>query len=306
MALGLSDVAAGSRTQAVTARLVLVLPGYERFVRGVDAITHVAVEHFPDRELHVEVPPEAGGRSCVIVGSVSPPAGNVERLTLVAHALHRAGAARITALLPYLAYARQDRADATQSLGLAWVGGLLRASGVDEVVCVDVHSEAAGEVLGLPVTSLSPATLLADALPPPWREDVTFVAPDEGAIGRCAAIAQAAGGRGPVVWVRKRRTRAGVEHLGIVGTSGARALVVDDILATGGTLVSCCRHLREEGVAQIGVVVTHGLFAGERWRVLPDEGMERIWVTDTVPARSRPADVEVVPVAPLLAPVLTN
>ena len=148
--------------------------------------------------------------------------------------------------------------------------------------------------------------LLAAALPRSWREGVTFVAPDEGAIARCAAIAEAAGADEPIVWVRKRRTPTGLEHLGIVGSPGQRALVVDDILDTGGTLVSCCRQLRDAGVEEIGVIATHGLFTGERWRVLPHEGVQRLWITDTVLSRRRPPDVEVVPVAPLLAPVLTG
>ena len=114
-------------------------------------------------------------------------------------------------------------------------------------------------------------------------------------------------GRGvdrPVVWARKRRTPSGVEHLGLVGSPGARAVVVDDILDTGATLVSCCRQLRDAGVEQIGVIATHGLFTGERWRALLSEGVQQIWITDTVLSRRRPPEAQVVPVAPLLAPVL--
>jgi len=264
------------------------------------------VARFANGEWHAEVRAPIDGRRCVVVGSISPPAGNIERVTLLAHALRRAGAGHITALLPYLAYARQDRAAPTQSLGLAWVGELLRASGVDEVACVDVHSDLAVEVLGLPVTSLSPAPLLMSALPPSWRDGVTFVAPDEGAISRCSAIARAAGARSPVVWLRKRRAPTGVEHLGIVGEPGRRALVVDDILDTGNTLASCCRHLRAGGVEQVGVIATHALFTGERSRALLDGAVQRLWITDTVLSRCRPRDAQVVPVAELLAPVLTG
>jgi ribose-phosphate pyrophosphokinase len=83
---------------------------------------------------------------------------------------------------------------------------------------------------------------------------------------------------------RKRRTPTGVEHLGLVGSPGSRALIVDDILDTGDTLVSCCRQLRDAGVKQLGVIATHGLFTGERWRALCSEQRVReIWITDTVP-----------------------
>jgi len=295
-----------ARPRRVAIVPVVVMPGCERFVSGLgrESFTRAAVGRFPNGELFTEVPACVERRRCVVVGSISPPAGNLERLTLVAHTLRRAGAARVAALLPYLAYARQDRAARSQSLGLRWAGELLRASGVDEVLCVDVHSKRAAEVLGLMVTSLSPAELLASALPRPWRSEVTFVAPDEGAVDRCSAVARAAGVDRPLVWARKRRTPTGVEHLGLVGSPGSRAVVVDDILDTGDTLVSCCRQLREVGVAHVGVVATHGLFTGERWRALLAEGVRGIWITDTVLSRRRPTQAHVVAIAPLLAPVL--
>ena len=109
--------------------------------------------------------------------------------------------------------------------------------------------------------------------------DTTFVAPDEGAIDRASAVAHAVGVDRPVVWARKRRTPAGVEHLRLVGTPGRRAVVVDDILDTGDTLVSCCRQLREAGVRRIGVIATHGLFTGDRWRVLLAGGVPETWIT---------------------------
>jgi ribose-phosphate pyrophosphokinase len=281
--------------------------GCERFVSGVSkgSVTRTTVRRFANGEFHVEVQERVAAHRCVIVGSISPPPGNVERLTLVSHALRRAGAKRISAMLPYLAYARQDRAARTESLGLAWVGELLRASGIAEVASVDVHSEQAAELLGLPLTSLSPAGLLAGALPEAWRSGVmTFVAPDEGAIGRCSAVARAASVDRPVVWTRKRRTATGVEHLGLVGTPGPRAVVVDDILDTGDTLVSCCRQLRAAGTTSIGVIATHGLFTGDRWHALLAEGVREIWITDTVLSRRRPTQAHVVPVSPLLAPLL--
>lgn len=296
----------GGPRGTAAAPTVVVMLGYERFVSalGGRSCARGAVLRFPNGELYAVVPDGVEGRSCVVAGSISPPAGNLERLTLVVHALRRAGAGRVTALLPYLAYARQDRAARTQSLGLAWVGELLGASGVDEVVCVDVHSEQATDALGLTLTSLSASEVLAAALPEAWRSEVTFVAPDEGAVDRCVAVARAAGVDRPVVWARKRRTRSGVEHLGLVGSPGRRAVVVDDILDTGDTLVSCCRALRENGVTQIAVLATHGLFTGDRWRVLLIDGVQEMWITDTVLSRRRPRQAHVVPVAPLLAPLL--
>ncbi|MGZ4306962.1 MAG: ribose-phosphate diphosphokinase [Solirubrobacteraceae bacterium] len=295
------------QTSAAPGPITLVTRGYARFASGPsDSLARVSVGRFPNGELRAEVPACVEGRRCVLIGSISPPAGNLERLTIVAHALRRAGAVHVTALLPYLAYARQDRGRCTESLGLAWVGGLLRASGVDEIVCVDIHSADASGVLGLPVRSLSPAGLLVAALPQSLREAVTFVAPDEGAIDRCSALAQAAGVERPIVWARKRRTSTGVEHLGLIGSPARQAVIVDDILDTGGTLMSCCEQLRAAGVKQTGVIVTHGLFTGKGWRTLLAEGCRPIWITDTVLSRRRPAETIVVPVASLVAPVLSG
>jgi len=300
------DAGTARRRGAAVAPFLAVLPGCERFVSGVprESLAKVVVKRFPNGELHLEVPDRVRQRPCVIVGSISPPAGNLARVTLVAHALRRAGAERITAVLPYLAYARQDRAGRDESLGLAWVGELLRASGISEVVCVDVHSDEATDVLGLPVMSLSPAGLLADALTASCGPGTTFVAPDEGAIDRASAVAHAVGVDRPVVWARKRRTPAGVEHLGLVGTPGDRAIIVDDILDTGDTLVSCCGQLRQAGVSWIGVIATHGLFTGDRWRALLADGVQEIWITDGVLSRRRPPQAHVVTIAPLLAAVL--
>ena len=293
------------RQAASTAPIVVVMPGCERFVyEHGGSPARARISRFANGELRMRVSRPVEGRRCVVVGSLSPPAGNLERLTLVTHALRRAGASRVTALLPYLAYARQDRAARTESLGLAWVGGLLRASGVNEVVCVDVHSRRAAEVLGLGLASLSPAKLIASALPTAWRSQVSFVAPDRGAVDRTVSVARAVGADPSVVWARKRRTATGVEHLGFVGSPKNRAVIVDDILDTGDTLVSCCRALRGDGVAEIAVIATHGLFTGTRWEALLAEGVREMWVTDTVLARHRPRQAHIVSVAPLLASVL--
>jgi len=289
------------------AALVFIMRGCARFTAASEPrYARATLRRFTNGELHARLATPVEGRHCIAVGTISPPTSNVAWLTLLAHTLRRAGARRITALLPYLAYARQDRAPPTESLGLAWVGELLRASGIDDVTCVDVHSDAAHSVLGLPLTSLSPAALLAGALPAAWREQVTFVAPDEGAIDRCTAVAMIVDADRPIVWMRKRRTPTGVEHLGCVGTPTRRVVIVDDILDTGETLLSCCRELRALGVEEIGVVATHGLFTGERWRGLFLEGVTRLWITDSALSRRRPPEAELVPVAPLLATMLTG
>ena len=288
--------------------LVFALPRYRRLVASIPGIDRgtAAVERFPNRELHARITAPVRGRDCIVVGSISPPEARLARLTLLIHTLRRGGARSVTAVLPYLAYARQDRADAGESLGLAWAGALLAAAGTDAVVTVDVHSRAAYTLVGVPVTSLPAIAVLAAALPPEWTgPDVTFVAPDEGARERCQALADAAANPRPIAVVAKRRSAAGVIHTELMGAVSRRVVLVDDILDTGATLISCCRWLAREGVAEAAVVVTHGVLTGDAWRALPSVGVRRLWMTDTIPGRGRRAPhAGIVPIAPLLAPLL--
>jgi ribose-phosphate pyrophosphokinase len=286
--------------------VVFALRGYGRFA-GAGVETGMCVlARFPNRELIARLATPVTGRRCIVIGSLAPPEAQLAQLTLLVHTLRRAGARSVTALLPYLAYARQDVAAAGESLGLAWIGQLLRGAGVDDVVTADVHSARAEELIGLPLLSLSPATLLAEHLPDAWRNEATFVAPDEGAIERCAATVAAAGRPGSIAHLVKHRDARGVAHRSLHGDVGERALIVDDILDTGGTVVSCCRMLRSNGVRHIGLVVTHGLFTGEAARAIGESGVEELWTTDSLCGPRVPRSAKVVALRPVLAPVLTG
>ena len=192
---------------------------------------------------------------------------------LLAHTLRREGARRVIALLPYLGYARQDRADPGQSLGAAWVGDLLGAAGVDEVLTVNVHSRQAAACFPMPLRSLPSAPLFAKVLARSGAHDLTVVAPDEGALDRSRELLEAAGIDRPLAYLRKHRGVDGVAHSAVVGAITRRVVIVDDILDSGGTLISACGELRRAGAQEITVFVTHGLFSGERWRELQTLGV---------------------------------
>lgn len=261
---------------------------------------------FSDGELWLELDDPAEGRDCVVLGSLAPPDEQTLSTLLLAHTLRRAGARRVLVLAPYLGYARQDSAQPGHSLGAAWAGALLQAAGVEEVITVDVHSSAAKACFPVPLTSLSPAHLFAAELRRGSLEGLTVVAPDEGAVDRCAGVAAAAGIQAPVAYLHKQRTAAGVVHHACVGEVGSRVVLVDDILDTGGTLLSACTELRRAGAREISVMVTHATLSGERWRELPAAGVRRIHVTDSVPGvRERGRGVlEVLDIAPLLMKAL--
>lgn len=261
---------------------------------------------YPDGELWVELDGSVAGEECTVLGSLAPPDGQMLATLLLADTLKREGARRVVALLPYLGYARQDRAQPSRSSGAAWAGALLAAVGVDRVVTVDIHSSAAQACFPVPVISLSPAPLFAAELRRGSLANLTVVAPDEGAIERCQAVADAAGLTAPVAHLRKHRTTEDVVHTELVGDVGPRALIVDDILDTGGTLLSACAQLRRAGVEEISIMATHGTLSGERWRDLSAAGVKRIQLTDTIPdVRTRAGDgVEVLSVTPVLMDAL--
>jgi ribose-phosphate pyrophosphokinase len=261
-----------------------------------------SIDRFPNQEVHAVIQTNVASEECIILGTIAPPDEQLLSTLLLSHTLKKEGARKITALLPYLAYARDDKQKVGQSLATAWVGALLQASGVDEVITVDVHSTTAQRLFPMPLVSLSPADLFAQEMKRLSLLNATIVAPDEGARERCQAVARAAGMAEEVVVFEKRRTREGVVHVNISGNVGPQAVIVDDILDTGGTLVSCCEQLQQRDVRDITILVTHGLFTGVLWQKLWSLRVNRIYCTDTVPlAKERPFEnIHTLSVLPLL------
>jgi ribose-phosphate pyrophosphokinase len=291
--------------------LLFALPHHEALAAAIACATgiergRVAVGRFANGELRVTSETPCADRRCVLLGASAPPDGDLLVTSLLAHTLGKDGAREVLAVIPYLGYARQDRAELGKSLGVAWVGRVLAGVGVAGAVSVDVHSARAVQLFGVRLRSLSAAAIFADALRALALEDATVVAPDEGARERADAVRVALGIDRPVVSFVKRRAETGIRHIAVQGQVGRSAIVVDDILDTGGTLVSACERLREAGTRTIVVAVTHGLFTGTAWERLWDLGVDRIYCTDTTP-RARIGDdrVCVLSIAPVLAGYLS-
>ena len=241
------------------------------------------IARYDNQELHAAVPDAVAGEHCLILGSIAPPDQQMLSLLLLAHTLKQGGASQISAILPYLAYARQDKVKAGESLATAWAGSLLAASGLDRILTIDAHSERDKKLFPVPLLSLSPAKLFATAIDKDGLMDATIVAADEGAIARCKAVKEAAHlPCGDVPYFEKKRTAQGVVHSGLIGEVGSRVIFVDDMLDTGGTLISACRKLVDANVEEIYVFVTHGLFTGTRWKDLWSLRVKHIFCTDTV------------------------
>ena len=298
-----------SRLVATRSTMVLyALPVHRRLADALQELTGIeqggsVISRFSNGELHVELDAAPARRDCIVLGAVAPPDEHLLSTLLLSHTLKKEGARRITALLPYLGYARHDRAEPRKSRAAAWLGKILSASGVSAVVAIDVHSSLIHGLFPIPVLSVSPAPLFAAEIGKLSLTDPVIVAPDEGALERCEAVRRAAGIHRPLAHLTKTRTPEGVRHSILHGAIGPHVVLVDDILDTGSTLVSAGETLQRAGVREIVVMATHGLFTGTAWERLWSLGVTRTYCTDTTPLReqlvSKP--ISVLPVAPLLA-----
>ncbi|MDZ7809585.1 MAG: ribose-phosphate diphosphokinase [Arhodomonas sp.] len=236
------------------------------------------------------------------------------RLLFLLGALRDAGAARLTAVIPYLAYARKDRrTKARDPVATRYLAQLIEASGVDRVVVMDVHNPAAYEnAFRVPAVHLEAAPLFVDALAAGGLSgEAVVVSPDTGGYKRAEAFRERLdarlGGRSPMAFVEKKRSAGVVSGEAIVGEiAGRHALIVDDLVSSGGTLRRAADACRAAGAASVSAVATHGLFTGDADGVLTEAGFDRFLVADTIPpfrlsARVRERLVTVVETAPFVA-----
>lgn len=288
--------------------VVFSFPSYRHFAAQLQSgillkSGQFTIARFENQELYAKVEQPVVNEHCLILGSVAPPDENALECMLLAHTLKKEGAQKVTAILPYLAYSRQDKRKPGESLGTAWIGSLLQSSGVDQAVTVDVHSERDKELFPVPLVSVSPAVVFAKALGVYGLRDATVVAPDNGAIGRCEAVKTEAGLRAQQTpYFEKVRTQKGLEHHGPIGKVGKKAVIIDDMLDTGGTLVSACKMLQQAGVQEVHIFVTHGLFTGSAWTELWSLGVKQIFSTDTTPLRAEVHDsrIQILSIIPQL------
>lgn len=260
---------------------------------GVEPVAR-ELERFPDGEIHVRLHDELRDDDVYLVQSTGPPTQeHLTELFLLADAAHRAGAARITAVVPYLAYARQDRRTANgEPVGLRVVAELLRASHVDRLIVVDPHTPALESIVSVPVETTTAVPLLAAAL----REDTdartgadasaaeaVLVAPDLGAAKLVERYAAELGHE--VAIVRKTRLSGDeVEAGAVVGdVAGRRPIIVDDMISTGGTLASAVEALTDAGATgPVTVAASHGLMVGPAVARLLDAGVDTLVTTDAL------------------------
>jgi ribose-phosphate pyrophosphokinase len=243
-----------------------------------------SITDFPDGEIRVELEEPVGNADVYLIQSTSPPAADhLLELLLLADACRRAGAVRTTAVIPYFGYARQDRRPGKMEPIGARLAADLLSTRIDRVVTVDLHTPAVEGFFSGPVEHLSAVPLLAETLGHDLDEEAILVAPDLGAV----KLAQQYGDRLglPVACIHKiRHSGEKVSVRRVIGSvKGRRPIIVDDMISTGGTMVSAVKALLEEGCRpEITVAASHGLFVGEASKDLGELPVRRILTTDSV------------------------
>ncbi|MEW5738867.1 MAG: ribose-phosphate pyrophosphokinase [Myxococcota bacterium] len=266
------------------------------------------VRRFPDGELDIEVAEDVRGAHVVVVQSLHHPTGeHLLELALLTDVVRRQGAATVTAVVPYLGYARQDRRESgREPLGARVVAELIAAARLDRVVCLDLHSKAVEGCFERPVEHAAAVPALIEHLRARVPSPAVVVSPDLGAVKRAEAFARPLG-LGVAVVHKQRLSGQDVKVERIVGdVEGLNVVVVDDMISTGGTLAAAVQTVVSHGAkTPVTVVASHGLFVGpanERLAALP---LARVVVTDSVPAPAAPRfPLERVRSAPALAAAL--
>jgi len=272
-------------------------------ILGVETVS-VAHKKFPDSESYIRLEEEVKGEEIVIVQSTGPPQDtNLIQLFILADAAKDLGAKRIIAIVPYLAYARQDKRFLPgEAISIQTIGKLLKTSGIDELITVNVHESKVLEKFEIPAKSISAIGLLADYFKSKGLERAFALAPDEGAAEFAIEASKVLGG--DYGWLHKERDR----YTGEVRTeeknldvSGKDAIIFDDIISTGGTTANAVKILRKQGARRVFAACVHPLMIGNAKERILQAGAEEIVGTDSVPS-----NVTIVSLAPLLAKALAE
>ncbi|HXZ71236.1 MAG TPA: ribose-phosphate diphosphokinase [Streptosporangiaceae bacterium] len=261
------------------------------------------VQRYPDGELRPIIENVCGADVYVIQPTAPPVNDHLVELLLLLDACRRARAARVTAVVPYFGYARQDRRTAAgQALGVRVAADAIAAAGADRLVVVDPHTPTLEAQCAIPVETLSAVDTLSGELASDLPHGAAVVAPDLGAVKlaeRYAAVLH-----GPVVVVRKQReSGSAVSALDIAGDVGGRpAVIIDDMITTGATIEAAVGLLRAHSAApDIVVAATHGLLVHAAASRLHDLDLRRVLVSDTVAVKTAGDLIQVCSIAPTLA-----
>ena len=283
--------------------------------RGMNVgLVDARVERFNDQEIFVEVFENVRGEDMFIIQPTSNPANdNLMELLIIADTLRRSSAARITAVIPYFGYARQDRrAKARTPISAKLVSNLIAEAGIERVLTMDLHAAQIQGFFDIPVDNLYAAPIFALDIKHHFRDklsDVMVVSPDVGGVARARELAQRIGA--PLSIVDKRREKPGeIAEMTVIGdVSGKTCIIVDDICDTAGTLCKAAEVLMEKGATEVHSYITHGVLSGPAVERISKSVMKSLVITDSIeptePVKST-SNIRIVPTAPMFAQAILN
>ncbi|TYB82376.1 ribose-phosphate pyrophosphokinase [Maritimibacter fusiformis] len=272
------------------------------------------VERFNDQEIFVEIHENVRGEDMFIIQSTSRPANdNLMELLIIADTLRRSSAGRITAVIPYFGYARQDRrSKARTPISAKLVANMVAQSGIERVLTMDLHAAQIQGFFDMPVDNLYASPIFALDVKHHFRDcmdEVMVISPDVGGVARARELAKRIDA--PLAIVDKRREKAGeVAEMTVIGdVTGKRCIIVDDICDTAGTLVKAAEVLIDKGAAEVHAYITHGVMSGPAVERISNSVMKTLVLSDTIaptPEVLAAPNIRIVPTAPIFAQAILN
>jgi ribose-phosphate pyrophosphokinase len=280
-------------------------PASKELAEKISALTGypnvpVAAKVFPDGESYVRLEGNLQGESVAIVQTTCPPMqdGRLFQLAFMADAAKRGGAVKVTAVVPYLAYARQDKMFlAGEGVSVETVARMLKAAGIDELLTVNIHSENTLKQFSFPAKTVSAIPLLAEYFVQKGFRKAYALSPDKGAMYIAKQAQAVLGGEaGHLNKQRDRYTGQTKQTAEGLNVKDQTVIIFDDIISTGGTIMGAAKILRQQGAKHVFCACVHGLLIGDAEKRILDAGVEEIVGTDSVPG-----SVSKVSLAPLIS-----
>lgn len=271
-----------------------------------ESVSPVEIFTFPDLEKRIRIAEKVLGEECLIIQSIGiPPDENYMELFIMIDALKRSGAKKVSLLMPYLGYQRQDHIFRDgEAVSLEVIAKILASVGADQIYSFDLHSPKIPEVFSIPFKELSALSLFAKKIEKEFKtEDIVLVSPDMGGIRRLEKLSELLGNV-PIATITKNRDLqdGSISDSGIEGfVRDKTAIIIDDMISTGKTLVEGANLLLQEGAHRVFAYVTHPVLAKYSSKLLQASKIERIIVTDSidVPEYSKFPKLEVISIAEL-------
>jgi ribose-phosphate pyrophosphokinase len=270
----------------------------------------IEIGKFSDGETDIWIKDKVNNSNVFVLQSTSNPVNdNIIELSFISDALKRSGAHKITAVIPYFGYSRKEKQSRSgEPISAKVVADLISNSGVNKIICLDLHADAIVGFFNVPVIHLTALGVLAKRVKKEKLKNLIVVSPDVGGVKRARNFASIL--NAPLVVIEKRRAAHKRDTLDILSMSGKivgdTAVIIDDIISTGSTIIKSAKVLKEKGVKRIIVCATHGIFANNALNNLENSLIDKIFITDSINQTSKIKKMEIVSISEIIADCLKD